>query len=66
MGNGLSERRLLSLSFLGPFGAFAAMRLFRHKTRKRKFLMVPAFLVLHLIIIVYVFYRAVSGLLFSL
>ena len=56
-GERTSERRLLWLSFFGPFGALAAMRLFHHKTRKRKFLLVPAFLVVHLAIIVYIFYR---------
>ena len=48
-----SENTLLVLAFLGPFGAFGAMRLFRHKTRKIKFWLVPFFLVLHLAIIGY-------------
>jgi len=32
------------------FGAFAAMRLFRHKTQKAKFRLVPLFLCLHLVL----------------
>lgn len=42
------ERRLLAFALIGPFGAFAAMRLFRHKTQKGKFRLVPLFLCLHL------------------
>ncbi|MDV2481172.1 DUF1294 domain-containing protein [Methanoculleus sp. Wushi-C6] len=42
------ERRLLGLALIGPFGALAAMRLFRHKTQKGKFRLVPVFLCLHL------------------
>ncbi len=48
-----NEGTLLVLAFLGPFGAFLSMQVFRHKTRKLKFFLVPAFLVLHGIIIVY-------------
>ncbi len=56
-GERTSERRLLGLSFFGPFGAFTAMRLFHHKTRKRKFLLVPAFLAVHLTLIMYILYK---------
>lgn len=42
-----SEGALLVLAFLGPFGAFLSMQVFRHKTRNLRFLLVPAFLVLH-------------------
>jgi uncharacterized membrane protein YsdA (DUF1294 family) len=48
-----SEGVLLVLAFLGPFGAFLAMQVFHHKTRKLKFFLVPAFLILHSIIVVY-------------
>ncbi len=44
------ERTLLLLALFGPFGAFAAMRLFRHKTQKAKFRLVPLFLCLHLVL----------------
>jgi uncharacterized membrane protein YsdA (DUF1294 family) len=56
-----SERRLLLLALLGPFGAYAAMRLFRHKTRHRKFLLVPLFMLIHLALIVFIVYREYLG-----
>lgn len=43
----ISENVLLLLALLGPFGAFFSMRVFRHKTQKLKFRLVPLFLVLH-------------------
>ncbi|MDD4254418.1 MAG: DUF1294 domain-containing protein [Methanofollis sp.] len=46
----ISETMLLTLAFLGPFGALAAMKVFRHKTQKTKFLLVPLFAALHLAI----------------
>ena len=46
----ISERSLLLLALLGPFGALAGMRWFRHKTRKMKFKLVPLFAVLHVVI----------------
>ena len=49
------EKRLLFLALIGPFGAFGAMNLFRHKTLKTKFLLVPVFLVLDLVVIVWIF-----------
>lgn len=42
------ESTLLLLSLLGPFGAYAGMKAFRHKTRKLKFQLVPLFAVVHL------------------
>ena len=51
----MSEGTLLGLSFLGPFGAFGAMKLFRHKTQKMKFSLVPLFLSIHLVVIAYLF-----------
>ena len=47
------ESILLSIAALGPFGAYAAMLLFRHKTRKLKFYLVPVFLVVHVVAIIY-------------
>jgi len=44
------ESTLLVVAFLGPFGAYGAMRIFHHKTRKFIFYLVPVFLVLHLIL----------------
>lgn len=49
----ISEGTLLVLAFLGPFGAYGAMRMFRHKTRKIKFYLVPLFLVLHIAGMIY-------------
>ncbi len=51
------ERSLLLLAFIGPFGAFAAMLLVRHKTRKLKFWLVPVFLALHVAVILYLLSR---------
>ena len=42
-----SERNLLAAAAFGPLGAMTAMRLFRHKTQKAKFRLVPLFLCLH-------------------
>lgn len=49
----ISESTLLVLAFLGPFGAFAAMCLFRHKTQKVKFWLVPIFAIIHAILIIW-------------
>jgi len=57
----ISESALLALSFLGPFGAVIGMKAFRHKTRKAKFLLVPAFLVLHLVIILFFLFGSGLG-----
>jgi uncharacterized membrane protein YsdA (DUF1294 family) len=43
----ISERMLLFAALIGPFGAYGAMRLFRHKMQKIKFWLVPLFLILH-------------------
>ncbi len=48
-----SEGVLLLLALIGPFGAYLAMRMFRHKTQKIKFYLVPVFLVLHLALIIW-------------
>ncbi len=46
----ISEKTLLLIALLGPFGAMAGMRWFRHKTRKLKFKLVPLFALLHVLI----------------
>lgn len=33
----ISEKRLLRLSMLGPFGSYLGMKLFRHKVKKPRF-----------------------------
>jgi len=42
----ISERTLILLGIFGPFGAFAAMKVFRHKTQKIKFYLIPLFAIL--------------------
>jgi uncharacterized membrane protein YsdA (DUF1294 family) len=42
------ERTLLLFSLLGPFGAYIAMRMYHHKTRKMKFVLVPIFMILQI------------------
>lgn len=49
----IPELRLLMVALFGPFGAYTAMLLFRHKTRKAKFFLVPIFLFIHLYLLVY-------------
>lgn len=44
------ENQLLLFAFIGPFGAYAAMQVCRHKTRKLKFYLVPVFIILHIAI----------------
>ena len=52
----IPESRLLLAAFFGPFGAYAGMLLFRHKTRKIKFLLVPIFLIIQVVLIVYFYF----------
>lgn len=49
----IAERTLLVAAAAGPIGALVAMQIFRHKTRKVKFLLVYLFLVAHLFLIAY-------------
>lgn len=53
-GGRIGEWTLLFSALLGPFGAYSGMRLFRHKTKRLKFKLVPAFLFLHIALMVYV------------
>jgi uncharacterized membrane protein YsdA (DUF1294 family) len=41
------ENLLLFFAFLGPIGAWAGMQVFRHKTQKIKFYLVPLFALFH-------------------
>ncbi len=52
----IPESRLLLIAFFGPFGAYLGMLLFRHKTRKLKFLTVPIFLILQVVLIGYFYF----------
>ena len=49
----IPESRLLLVAFFAPFGAYTGMLLFRHKTRKIKFLLVPIFMIIQIGIIIY-------------
>ena len=53
----IKESTLLLAALLGPWGAVIGMRAAHHKTRKPKFKLVYVFLVLHIVLIVYLFYR---------
>jgi uncharacterized membrane protein YsdA (DUF1294 family) len=49
----ISERTLLLAALAGPFGALAGMRVFRHKTRKLRFVVaVPCFTTFHAALII--------------
>ncbi len=51
------ESTLLLGALFGPWGAVIGMKLAHHKTLKLKFKLVYVFLVLHIILIAYLFYR---------
>ena len=48
----ISERTLLLLGMLGPFGAFGAMKVFRHKTQEIKFYLIPLFSILQIALLI--------------
>ena len=50
----IPERVLLVAALIGPFGAFGAMRIFRHKTKKIKFYLVPVVMIIHIAGMLYV------------
>jgi len=47
-----SERTLIFLALLGPFGAYGAMKVFRHKTQKLKFHLIPLFAILQSVFLI--------------
>jgi uncharacterized membrane protein YsdA (DUF1294 family) len=47
------ENRLLFFALFGPLGACAAMLVFRHKTRKMKFYLVPVCAMFHLVLLIW-------------
>ena len=47
------ENLLLLVAAIGPFGAYGSMLIFRHKIRKLKFYLVPVFLIIHSVAIIY-------------
>lgn len=54
------ESRLLLVALLGPYGAYLAMKRYRHKTKHAKFLLVPLFLILQTGLIVFLVMRYVQ------
>ncbi len=46
------ERTLIVSAIFGPFGAYLAMKVFRHKTRKMLFYLVPLFAFFQLFLMV--------------
>jgi len=57
----IPERVLLLAALVGPFGAWAGMHLFRHKTKKILFYLVPVILVLHIAGILYLAWLLYQG-----
>ncbi len=51
------ERKLLTVALVGPFGALVAMRIFHHKTRKTKFLVIYVFALLHILLAAFLLTR---------
>jgi len=49
----ISENFLLLFAATGPVGAVTAMAVFRHKTRHVKFILVPVFLILHVLLVIW-------------
>ena len=52
----ISEKTLLIVAALGPFGATVGMVKFRHKTRKLKFKLVYVALAIHILLIIAILY----------
>ncbi|MDD1682454.1 MAG: DUF1294 domain-containing protein [Methanoregula sp.] len=53
----IAENSLLFLAAFGPIGALTAMVGFRHKTHQVKFVLVPVFAILHLLLVVWLYPR---------
>lgn len=52
----ISEKTLLVLAVFAPFGALVGMSVFRHKTRKIKFILVSLLMAIHLVAILYIIF----------
>ena len=50
------EKTLIGAGAIAPWGAIIGMNLFNHKTRKAKFKVVYLFAVIHIAIVLYLFY----------
>jgi len=53
----IKESTLLISGLLGPFGALIGMVVFRHKTRKTKFLLIYVFLFIHIAIVIFILWK---------
>jgi uncharacterized membrane protein YsdA (DUF1294 family) len=51
------EAKLLVAALFGPLGGYWAMKMYHHKTRKLKFVLVPLFLVLEIFIIAFIVWK---------
>jgi len=51
----IPEATLLCSALFGPFGAFSAMQILRHKTQKLRFFVVPLFCLLQILAILWFF-----------
>jgi uncharacterized membrane protein YsdA (DUF1294 family) len=52
-----SEAKLLVAALFGPLGGYWSMKRYRHKTRKLKFVLVPMFLLLEIVLIAYIIWK---------
>ncbi len=55
----IKESTLIWIGLIGPFGALAGMKVFRHKTRKSKFKLIYLFVILHLILIGFIVWKLI-------
>ena len=53
----IPEATLLCSALFGPFGAFSAMQILRHKTRKFRFFLVPLFCILQVLAVLWLITR---------
>jgi uncharacterized membrane protein YsdA (DUF1294 family) len=49
----IPENLLLLIAATGPVGALTAMVVFRHKTRHVKFILVPVFFIVHVLLVIW-------------
>jgi uncharacterized membrane protein YsdA (DUF1294 family) len=53
----ISESALITAGLIGPVGALAGMKVFRHKTQKTKFKLIYLFLMIHLVLIAFIVWK---------
>lgn len=52
-----TEAKLLVSALFGPLGGYWAMKRYHHKTRKLKFVLVPIFLILEIVVIAFIVWK---------